>query len=401
MSGARWLLTLLCIAHAGVAWAGEGDTFRPVATYSYGYDSNLLRQDEAYAIATSGSLDSETYNRLGVGFNLDWKQGRQRVLSKVLASKTKFDRYTVLDYDGQDLSLEWQWQLGNYWSGNLGASQTKTLGSFRDLGTLVSNTRTNDNRFFRADYRFHSRWQASFRASTASADYSAAAQRGSNWEADTLGAAVYYQGHTLDRLGVELRNSDGRYPGRTASTTLATRYRERGVDFVANYTATGKSRLNTRIGYIQRDNNNLAGDYTGFEWRLDGTWFPTGKSLVGLSLYRDISNTELSTSNHSVINGASLTWQWQVLPKTRLQASLVREAIDYDGITRKDTITTATLFATYEAWRGGEISLGVQRETRDTNATNGPIVFLTPPFLRTFSLDYTSNSLFLNANLLF
>lgn len=387
----RLLLLLALCAHAGLAGAGEGDTFRPRATYSLGYDSNLFRLEndlDAFISLGETSIHGDTYQSLGVGFDLDWKQGRQRVVSRATVNKTRFNRYSQVDYDGQDFKLEWQWQLGNYWNGNLGATQTKSLGSFREVSGLVANTRTNDNLYFRADYRFHSRWLASFRANSASADYSAASQKPSNSEADTLGAALYYQGHTLDRIGVELRNSDGRFPDRTLPTTLATGYRERGIDFVANYTATGKSRLNARIGYLQRDNKNLAGrDFSGFEWRLDGTWFPTGKSLVGLSLYRDITNTEYAQSNHSLVDGVSLNWQWQMLPKTRMQASLTWENIDFDSIpSRKDKVLTAGVSASYEAWPGGEISAGLQRETRDTNV---------------FLYDYTSNVLFLNANLLF
>ncbi len=385
------LLLLVLGTHAGLLHAGEGDTFRPRATYSYSYESNLFRlENDLDALISMGetSIHSETYQSLGVGFDLDWKQGRQRVVSRAMVSKTRFDRYTQLDYDGQDFKLEWQWQLGNYWKGNLGATQVKSLGSFREVNGLVSNTRTSENLYFTADYRFHSRWLANFRANSASTDYSALAQKPSNSEADTLGAGLYYLGHSIERIGVELRNSDGRFPGRTLPTTLATGYRERGIDFIANYTATGKSRLNTRIGYIQRDNKNLAGrDYSGFEWRLDGTWFPTGKSLVGLSLFRDISNSEYAQSNHSLIDGISLNWQWQMLPKTRMQASMAWEHVDYDSIpARKDKVFTAGLSATYEVWRGGEISAGLQRETRDANV---------------FLLDYTSNVLFLNTNLLF
>ena len=386
---ARALLFIVLML-PGLVRAVDGDTFRPVVTYGYSYDSNLFRLENDFAALLYGidtAIHSDTFQRLGVGFDLDWKQGRQRVVAKVLGSKTRFDRYSLLDYTGEDLNLEWQWQLGNYWSGRAGASRAKSLGTFREVTGLVSNTRSDENLFFDANYRIHPRWQASLRLNSRSYTYSAAGQRTSNNDTDAWTAGVYYLGNTLQRIGVEFRDSEINYPNRAVTPILDTDYQDRSFNLVANWVATGKSSMNVRIGRVERTNKHLpTQDYSGMNWRVDGNWGISGKSLLGASLYREVRNTEYATSNHALASGGSLNFIWQVMPKTRLQASISQEDLEYDNIARQDKIKTATLAAVYEPWVGGEVSAGLQRETRDSN---------------TFLYSYKSNALFLNANLKF
>lgn len=388
---ARALLFIVLML-PGLVRAVDGDTFRPVVTYGYSYDSNLFRLENDFAALLYGidtAIHSDTFQRLGVGFDLDWKQGRQRVVAKVLGSKTRFDRYSLLDYTGEDLNLEWQWQLGNYWSGRAGASRAKSLGTFREVTGLVSNTRTNENTFFDANYRIHPRWQASLKLNSGSYTYSAATQKISDTESDSWTAGMYYLGSTLQRIGVEFRESDIKYPDSTRllNPTLETDVKDRSFNLVANWVASGKSSLIVRIGRVERKNKHIATrDYSGMNWRLEGNWGLTGKSLIGASLYREVRGTEYTTSNHALVSGGTLSYFWQILPKTRLQASLNQEDVGYDGGTRRDKIKTATIAAIYEPWIGGELSASIQREARDSDV---------------FPNSYKSNALFLNANLKF
>ncbi len=388
------LLLILVLPLINTAWAVEGDTFRPVVSYGHSYDSNLFRLESDFAAVLYGidtSIHGDTFQRLGVGFDLDWKQGRQRVVAKALASKTRFDRYSLLNYSGQDANLEWQWQLGNYWSGRLGTSRIKSLGTFREVTGLVPNTRTDENLFFEANYLIHPRWQASLRTNSRTYTYSAVAQRTSNYDNDGWSLGAYYLGNTLSRIGLEFRDSAYRYPNRTLDVTppglTETDLRDRSINLVANWQPSSKSALNVRIGRVERKNKHIpALDHSGLNWRLDGNWAVSGKSLIGASLFREVRNTEYATSNHAMVTGATLSYSWQFMPKTRLRASLGQEDYDYDGIARRDTVRSATLAAVYEPWSGGEVSAGVQRETRNSNA---------------LLLDYKSNALFLNANLKF
>jgi len=384
------LAALLGVVLASPVHALEGDTLRPFVEAVMGYDSNLFRLESDFSAVLYGidtSIHSDTFQRWGMGFDLDWKQGRQRVVAKVMASKTSFDRYSLLDYSGQDANLEWQWQLGNYWSGRAGASRAKSLGSFREVTGLVSNTRTSENVFFDANYLIHPRWQAGLKLNSGTYDYSAAAQKGSNSETDAWTLGAYYLGSTLQRIGVELRESEVVLPNRALTPVLDNDYLDRSLNVVASWQASGKSNLNVRIGRVERKNKHIASrDYSGFNWRLDGNWGVSGKSLIGGALFREVRGTEYTTSNHSLVSGATLSYIWQFMPKTRLQGSVGQDDYNYDGIARRDTIKTVTLAAVHEPWAGSALSASFQRETRDSNTPLN---------------SYKSNALFLSANLKF
>lgn len=370
-AGLRILLAgLLVLPWASPVQAQEGDFFRPLVFANYGYDDNIFRVQDEFVLP-SGFKRGDTYHQLGLGFELDWKPGRQRVRANARVNQTRFsDNSALLDYDGQDIDLTWDWQLGNLWSGQLGYDRQRTLGSFLNAG-LVNNVRTEDSYFFNANYRFHSRWQAGLGFRHYANDYSAVANASSNVEMDTATLGLYYRGGTLDRLGVETRLSDGEYPQRPTGGSLATAFDERFVGGVADWTVTGKSRVRARLGYVTRDNRNgTSRDHSGLEWRLDGDWTPTGKTLINVALNREINHTDLTNANDELATGLEVNAYWLVRPKTRLGAGLSYRNVDYEGANRTDDILSLNLNASYEIWRGGDISAQIRNERRASTVTS-------------------------------
>ena len=389
--GLRVAIALLLFLGGGTAQATDGDTFRPEAAYTIGSDSNLFRSDSAL----STPVESVTYQRLGIGFALDWKQGRQRVTAEVQANRTQYNsRYSsLLNNTGHNAQLDWQWTLGNHWDGHLGGSLDQSLGSYADVQTanLVSNIVTSNKLNFEANYHFHPRWQATLRSDATSSSYSASALNSSNVTGQSKKLGVYYLGRTLERVGVEYRQSDTRYPDRIPKPGLATSYQEHSFDLVARWVADGKVQLNGRIGQVSGKNTiPVAGsggtDYSAAEYRLDGNWALSGKSALGGALYREIWNSTYEAANHAVNDGASLNYTWQFQPKTSLQGGLARKSVGYDPSPRVDKTSTQTLAVAYLPWTGGELSAGLQHETRASTLQN---------------YNYGDDTLFFNANLKF
>ncbi|HRH79844.1 MAG TPA: outer membrane beta-barrel protein [Thiobacillaceae bacterium] len=387
------LLVMIAGLWTPSAHALEGDTFRPLVFANYGHEDNIFRfQDGASPAAPFSRSDS--YHQLGIGFDLDWKPGRQRVRANVKVNKTRFAKnYSLLDYDGQDIRLIWDWQLGNLWNGQLGHDRQRTLGSYLGLTTSglvvpVNNVRTEDNTYFNANYRFHSRWQAGLSLRQYSADYSAAAQALSNVETDTVVMGLYYTGRAVQRIGVEARLVDGKYPARTVGSGLATAFDERFLGGVADWVVTGKSRVRARLGYVSRDNHNIAGhDHSGLEWRVDGDWTPTGKTLINGVLNREINHTDVTGASHELVSGLEVNAVWLVKPKTRLGAGVSYRNVEYDGSNRTDDIYSVNVNAGYEIWRGGNLTAQIRREKRNSTLN---------------TVDNThSTSLFIGASLLF
>ena len=388
----RWLGIAVLLLLTGPAQSADGDTFRPVAAYSIGYDSNIFRWDSALATP----MESVTYQRMGIGFALDWKQGRQRVTAEAQANRTQYNSRdsSLLNNTGHNAQAKWHWTLGKQWDGRLGGSLDQSLGSYADVRTptLVSNILTSNKLNFEANYHVHPRWQVTLRSDATTSHYSAIGLLNSNvgTQSKTLGA--YYLGRTLERIGVEYRQGDTHYPDRNPTTAgLATSFREQGLDLVGRWVADGKVQLNGRIGQVSGKNAiPVAGaggtDYSATEVRLDGNWTLSGKSTLGGALYREIWNSTYEAANHAVNDGASLNYTWQFQPSTSLQGALAHKNIGYDPSSRVDKISTQTLAVAYLPWTGGELSAGLQHETRASTLKN---------------FSYSDDTLFFNANLKF
>ena len=377
---------------AGQAQAIEGDTLRPYISANLGYDSNLFRfanDTQAEDSSIDEPIKSIYYQRYGAGFDVDWKHGRQQVTARLAADKTLFSRYSnLLDYTGQDLNGEWKWQLGNRWSGILSASQKRTQAPFTDVsGIVASNVVTDDKLVLQADYWLHADWRARLRFDKSSREYSDVNRNRSDSTYNNTTLGLYHQGGMVERLGVELTDSRGEFPNRPLTATLDNRSDEQVVRLVGSMTLSGKTNLSGSIGHAKRTHPNVSNkNYSGLEWRLAGRWLPTGKTQFETTLSRDLRASDTAAVNNEVADAINLSVAWRVLPKTTLSGQVGYERIDYEGITRKDDLQTATLSAGYEAWRGGDLSIGVQHSRRGSTLA---------------SQEYSANMLFIAANLKF
>lgn len=348
------------------ALAGEGDFFRPLVTASYGHDSNIFRFADDAEAASSGidtKIRGVNYYDLGVGFLLDWRQSRQRLQARAVAHRVKYGRYgSLLDYDGEDLLARWDWQLGNRWRGQLDASRSKTLGSFNNTTAGGGNVRTENRANLRATYDIHSNWLTEVRYNHIAQRLEA--QTVSDYDINILTAGAYYRGGTLERLGAELRYHDLRRPNPAPGIADAS---ELGLGMVADWTPSGKTRLRGRLGYVNRDEAGTSSqDFSGLEARVDADYAPSGKLLVNGSLYRGVDTTDLLNADYLVRTGASVSAQWSVLPKTRLGAFLTVEEQDYQGVSSAEDLVNMGVNATYTPWAGGDLSVAVQRASRDS-----------------------------------
>jgi exopolysaccharide biosynthesis operon protein EpsL len=363
---ATWLAVFMLTLPAQ---AGEGDTFRPVLQYNYGHEDNLFRLADSTPAFSEGRSDS--YQSLGAGFDVDWKQSRQQLLLSALVSQTKYGKYSLLDYDGKNATAEWKWQLGNRLRGNLGTDYRVYQGTYLDTSGLVGNVRTQRQRYGTAVWGFHSNWEAELRHSKASQDYEAAAQASSNYDQDDTTLGLFYKGGQMERLGLEYSTLDGRYPDRT-NPLSATRYDRNTLNLVANWLPTGKTLIKARIGHVNRkDNVANQGNVSGINTRLDINWVPTGKTQVSLAAYRTLENSELNsvlgTADSQDITGLNGAVQWQVLPKVWLGANLTLEQHEYNGISLDEILNTAGLSATYRPRPDANLSLSLSKQQRHSN----------------------------------
>lgn len=375
--------------------AKEGDTFRPFVSYTRYYDSNLFRLDEGETTATIENgvptlvrreSASDQYSVLGVGVDVDWKPGRQQVIARAAKNFVRFSRYSSLDYDGSDYKLQWNWRLGNHWSGQVGATETVTQTSFADwyAAQAINNQITRENRFATAEWQFHPSWHVGVGAASYTSTNSTSEQAPADYEDSSLSATLGYTTRKGSKLRAQVRKVDGEYPNRPV-TYIDRLYTQTEYNLLGDWDVGGKLIARGKIGYTQRENDTQSQrDFSGVTGRLSADYFPTGKTMLTGALYREVSNSDDLNATYQVSTGVNVGAAWLLTPKFTLRAngSLENRSFEGDtgvvipGLIRRDEDTlSGSLSFSYSPVDMAAIDLGVQSGRRDSNITDGDYSF--------------------------
>ncbi len=389
-----WLALLLSV-WPGWASAEQGDVLRPYVSYGVTYDDNLLRVNSAAdAIASFGSEQtSDTINRATVGIIIDKQISLQRININLELNRDTFNRFSILDNDGRDFSGKWNWHLGNHLEGNLGASYTRSLGTFLEFRQLVRNDRTQNRKFADLAWRFHPSWRLRTSASTYDLENSIAAQRTQNRSEDATEVGVDYLASSGSHVGVQYRQVTGTFPNRqlVGGSLVDNGYQQDEASAVVDWWYSGKTRLQLEAGMVKRNHNQVpARDFTGLTGRATLDWAPTGKITLSLAGWRDINAVDDATASFSVNRGVSLTPAWAITSKLALQGKLSYEQRDHAGdpsqvLTaqprRQDTFRSAMAAVSYTPLQDLQLSFSMQHDERQSNI---------------FQSGFKSNSIMLN-----
>ncbi|MDB5793348.1 MAG: Exopolysaccharide biosynthesis protein EpsL [Massilia sp.] len=194
------------------AFAIPGTPFDLYGRIGWARDDNLLRiADDAPAFDNQRS-DSWTTVEFGGVVDKTW--GRQRLLGVAKVSKVSFDHFRQLDYDGKDFQGSWYWQLGNQFSGELGATYEQTLAPYTDFRSEERNLRERHRSFFKGAWKLHPRWEAHTALSHERFDYALAVQSYNDRTEDVLELEARYLAPSGSTVGLVLRRIEGDYPNR-------------------------------------------------------------------------------------------------------------------------------------------------------------------------------------------
>lgn len=356
----------------GLAQARPGDTLQFFTTYNATYDSNIFR-------AASGE-QSDVYHQLGAGLLLDWKESRQQVTGRISASKTKFSDLSVLDFNGYDFQGQWNWQLGNRLSGQLGYTASRSLGTFVDFsGGLAQNTVDRDRKFFNGSYQFHPRWRVNAALDSDTLEYGAVSQQASDRTLDSGEAGFDYLTPKGSRLGMFVKTTDGKYPNRQVLllSTVDNSFEQREIGLRGFWAYDGKLVFSGRLGQTKRDHDEVAErDFSGITGRIDATWLATGKLRIGSAIYRDIGAVEDIYASYSLNDGLRITPSWQISSKLSLDAQAYIEKRSFEGdpfsigVNRKDDAHGYGLSLNYQPRSWASLGVSWQAGNRESNLVN-------------------------------
>ncbi|WP_298231295.1 hypothetical protein [uncultured Azohydromonas sp.] len=400
---ARLVLTGCALLLAALAAQAQSGPPRPPATsaaspYYLGASVARGRDSNVFRVPSAQGPQSDSYTTGSVLAGADRPIGRQRVYTDLALRRQRFSRLNELDNNGYGASAGVDWETAGRFSGQVKGTTEKSLASYGSPFTATTLRARNilRERTFNASVQrgtARSKLQPFVGFNKRKTKYSAEAYRFRDNDRRAVRAGVRWRPSDRLTLATAAVHARGKYPfSRTSSgvAPLPDEYRSRGIEISADWEATGKSRLDGRIGYEQR-RYELATrrDFSGINGLLRWRWQPTGKLTFTTSLVRDADDTErllpadttdLTATGSRVTNSAILDGTWQATAKVAVNANLrysdrklVNPVVDASGgaqnLSGSDTTRFTTLGATWEATRNVSAGCNVGRVSRTTNSS--------------------------------
>lgn len=357
------------------------DTFMPYVRGLYGYDSNLFRlQNDQAANAVLGTTDtSESFYTLAAGMDMNLRVSRQVIRAHAEYNQTWFNQYKLLDYDGRDAYLKWDWLVGNVATGDVGIAETRTQASYTNVKKPVSNLIRTRQRFFHAAVKLDHPWLVKFGAESVDTDNNASVQQALDATVDSVNAGVQYTSSKGSTVELISRRSDGQYPNRqlVGLTPVDNDYLQWDHGVAVAWAPSGKTQVSGRLNYTRRDYTEVPQrDFSGLTGLLAMDWMVTGKTTLRASLHRDIGALENDTASYTLNQGIAFGADWKPTAKLLFNAQLRHDDISYAGDpgfvlstapAREDRLTTVQAGMEYSVLRNTMLGLVLKRGVRDSS----------------------------------
>ncbi|MBI1890604.1 MAG: outer membrane beta-barrel protein [Burkholderiales bacterium] len=370
----QWTLAVVfnsSVLLAAPALADEGDVLRPYVGASFSYNDNVLGiTDDAAAAGTA--RPSDTTRRLEAGLILDKTISQQRVTANLNLNRTSFNRFSNLDYTGNDISANWNWRAGSHVDGNIGATHSRTLTPFEEYHTANLNMRNQDRQYVNGGWLFHpsykvhggiSHYRLTYDVDPASP--AAAALLGAERTVNDIEIGADYLARSGSSIGLVYRHARG------SLTAANSSYDQDELKGKVDWKYSGKTDLQFLGGWV-RWKDDAGRSFSGFNARVDATWRATYKITIKPSIWREVSAANELTAAYALTNGVGIAADWELDAKLRLAAELQRQNRDYalSGVPRQDTYNSGTATLTYSPTRNWRIMLSIFRNSLGSDVPN-------------------------------
>lgn len=380
MRGKLALLMVFAMASTS-ARADSDDTFMPYVRGLYNYDSNLFRlQNDQAAMTQLGTTNTaESYHTFAAGMDMNWRISRQAIKARIEFNRTRYDTYSVLDYDGRDALLQWNWLVGSAAAGDVGITDNAIQGSFANINQPISNLVTVRSGYFHGDVKLDSRWKLKTGVVKTESTNSAASSQILDSTVNTVTAGLQYQTTKGSLIEWASQFSDGKYPNRqiVGLAPVDNGYRQWDHGVITTWAPSGKTKVLGRLNYTQRSYADVPQrDFSGLTGRLAGDWLVTDKTTLELAVYRDIGVVENNTASYSLNQGVDLSADWRATSKLAFNTKFSHVNIDYTGDpgfvltsapARQDQLTTLQAGVNYAVLRNTKLGAVLQRGVRNSS----------------------------------
>lgn len=380
MRASRWSWPFFVLALAGNTARAGDDGLHVNAGVGWHHDDNLLRvadNDPGY-----GGQRADSWRQVDAGATFDHLYGRQRIQASAQLSQVTFDRFSQLDYDGKDGRATWYWQIGNPFSGRVGASYTELLAPYTDLRTSERNLRVQHSTYGDGAWRIHPRWQVRAGVQEDRYRYELASQRPNNRRERAVEGGVDYLAPSGSAAGIVVRRLEGRYPYRRPFALATDDFDQDEYRLRVNWLATGKTTVNLLAGWTARDQGAFGpGRVSGGTGRLTIAYEASARTSLNAAVWRDFAPIESNVVSYTLNRGASIAAAWQPTARIQAGANASYEQRDYSArnalppalgrVDLDDALRTAGLNLRYTPTRTMQIAVTVARQVRSGSRVLG------------------------------
>jgi exopolysaccharide biosynthesis operon protein EpsL len=389
----RFALLICSACAAGPAAAGPSDALHVYAGVAYGHDDNLLRVADNQPAFDDTRADS-WWTREG-GLIFDKSYSRQHITLVAKLSRTTFDHFTQLDYNGRNLRANWNWQLGNHLEGRAGWYLEQTLAPYTNFRGDERNLRKTRSQYAEGAWRFHSAWRVRAAFKRDNYSYEAKSNLFNNRSEDSSELELDYLARSDSTAGLVARHVKGSYPfpRLIAPSVLNNDFTQDELKVRVHWLATGSTTIDALVGYTRRDQPSFGpGTTSGVAGRIDATYQPRGKIIYRAAVWRDFAPLESTLVSYTLNDGASIGAQWDVTAKVQVDGDAIYERRNYNAREQfagigdlRDSIRTISMRVSWLPRPTVQVQLGLAHQQLSGS-----------PILGTGS--FTSNSVTLNAN---
>jgi exopolysaccharide biosynthesis operon protein EpsL len=361
------------------AGAGPNDALHVYGGVAYGHDDNLLRVPDDQPAFDNTRADS-WWTREG-GLIFDKMYSRQRITLVAKLSKTNFDHFKQLDYDGKDLSANWAWQLGNHLEGRIGTSYQQVLAPYTDFRSSERNLRNTRTKYAEGAWRFHSAWQLRAGFQRDEYTYEATSNRFNNRTEDATELELDYLARSGSTVGLVGRHVKGSYPypRPIGPFNVNSGFTQNELKARVKWLVTGSTTLDALVGYTRREQPSFgSGETSGVAGKINATWQPRGKMTYKASVWRDFAPLESTLVSYTLNKGASVGAQWDATAKITVDADAVFERRNYEArqnlpgsVDLEDSLRTISARVTWKPRPTIQVQGGVANQKRSSAATIG------------------------------
>ena len=299
----------------------------------YSYDDNVYRlpsSENAAAVVGPGASREDHLNAETVELDAQRTYGRQVFTLDAEGSNNRYVRNTDLNNVSTRDRLEWAWELGNLFSGQLGAIYSRQLATFGNTTTYVRNVFDNTTLFGTGRYQIGPHWAVFGGVFNNNTTLENPLAKGNDNDNKTVDVGTEFAFDPNDSVGFEYRYTDTSF-SHSVDEAL-TNYREDTARALLKYSFTERLLLDASAGYLKRsyttpENRNFGGDV----WRVTVEWLPSEKTKLLVDGWRRLAAYESAEVAYFVNTGASIAPSWQATEKIALSVDGSYHSENYIG----------------------------------------------------------------------